>query len=309
MPQNPHGKVKQRMEMVPLSNEQHLIGIRNYIDKMPSLSTRVTKVLEICNLPNPLPNDLNRIISFDPVLTSQVLRLINSAYYSLPNQITSLTRAIIMLGINTVKNLALSTAILGYLGKNNSLQWSPMDQFWKHSICVGATAKALAVHQGIDAGGREEYFVAGLIHDLGKVPLSNRSPEEYRQAVSLARLEQGPLHQAERTVYGHDHCRVGQLIADKWQLSGPLRDALQFHHDPAAAPASTQRVVVTVALANFYANLYDIGSAGDIFPSHRGIAQALEIAKMSWLDIQALHDTVQREIENAQIFLQISKEA
>jgi HD-like signal output (HDOD) protein len=297
------------MEMVPLSSEQHLVRIRNYIDKMPSLSTTVTKVLEICNLPNPLPNDLNRVISLDPVLTGQVLRLINSAYYSLPNQITSLTRAIIMLGINTVKNLALSTAVLGYLGKTQSLQCLPMDQFWKHSICVGVTAKALAAHLGIDPGSREEYFVAGLLHDLGKVPLSNRSPEEYRQAVSLAGLEQGPLHQAEMTVLGLDHGLVGRLIGNKWQLSEPLQDTLQFHHDPAAASTSTRRLVVLVALANDYANLYDIGSAGDPFPQPRKIAQALEIANLRWLDIQALHETVHREIENARIFLQISKEA
>ncbi|MDA8163467.1 MAG: HDOD domain-containing protein [Desulfobacteraceae bacterium] len=297
------------MEMVPLSSEQRLIRIRNYIDKMPSLSTTVTKVLEICNLPNPLPNDLNRVISLDPVLTGQVLRLINSAYYSLPNQITSLTRAIIMLGINTVKNLALSTAVLGYLGKTHSLQCLPIDQFWKHSICVGVTAKALAAHKGIDPGLREEFFVAGLLHDLGKVPLSNRSPEEYKQAIALADLEQGALRQAEMTTLGLDHGAVGRLIAEKWQLSDPLRDTLQFHHDPAAAPAGNRRVVILVALANIYANLYDIGSAGDAFPQPRKIALALKMAKMTWPEIQGLHDTVHSEVEKAQVFLQISKEA
>ena len=94
------------MNAAPLTNEQRFKLVQRYIDKMPSLSTTVTKVLEICNKPNTSPNDLNRVISLDPVLTGQVLKLINSAYYSLPNQITSLTRAIIMLGLNTVKNLA-----------------------------------------------------------------------------------------------------------------------------------------------------------------------------------------------------------
>ena len=101
-------------------DESRLQVIRDYIDRMPSLSTTVTKVLEVCNKPNTAPNDLNKVISLDPVLTGNVLKLINSAYYSLPNQITSLARAIIMLGINTVKNLALSTAILGTLKSSQS---------------------------------------------------------------------------------------------------------------------------------------------------------------------------------------------
>jgi HD-like signal output (HDOD) protein len=296
------------MKMEPSTN-QGLNRIRNSIDNMPSLSTTASKVLEICNLPQPSPNDLNKVISLDPVLTGQVLKLINSAYYSLPNHITSLTRAIIMLGLNTVKNLALSTTILGYLGKNNPFRCLPMELFWKHSICVGATAKVMAAHKGIDAGFREDYFVAGLLHDLGKVPLSNLAPEEYNQALSLASLEQGPLHQAELTVLGIDHGVVGGLIAEKWRLNGLLRETLQFHHDPDQANEASRDLVTLVALADIYANLYEFGSAGNDFPNGRKIARILELAAMSWRDVQDLHDLVHGEIEKAQIFLQISKGA
>jgi HD-like signal output (HDOD) protein len=297
------------MNMEPLTRDQRLIRIKNSIDKMPSLSTTVSKVLEICNLPHPSPNDLNKVISLDPVLTGQVLKLINSAYYSLPNHITSLTRAIIMLGINTVKNLALSTAILGYVGKNNPSRCLPMDLFWKHSICVGVTAKAMAAHKGIAAGFREEYFVAGLLHDLGKVPLSNLGPEAYNQALALAKLEQGPLYQAELAVLDIDHGTVGRLIGEKWQLNDLLKEALQFHHDPDQAPEASRDLVTLVALADAYANLYDIGSAGNPFPNARKIARILELAEMSWGDVQDLNDLVQAEIEKAQIFLQVSKGA
>jgi HD-like signal output (HDOD) protein len=96
--------------------------IQSYVSKMPPLPVTVSKVLEICNNPKTSPVDLNQVISLDPVLMGKVMRLINSAYYSLPNQITSLVRAIIMLGINTVKNLALSTAVLSTLGKASDFQ-------------------------------------------------------------------------------------------------------------------------------------------------------------------------------------------
>ena len=97
--------------------ERILAIIQAYIAKMPSLPITVSKILQIANDPKTSPSDLNMVISLDPVLMGRVMKLINSAYYSLNNQITSLVRAIIMLGINTVKNLALSTAVLGQLSK------------------------------------------------------------------------------------------------------------------------------------------------------------------------------------------------
>lgn len=124
--------------------EKNLRIVALYINKMPSLPTSVAKVMEISNDPNASPADLNRVISIDPVLMGRVMKLINSAYYGLNQRITSLVRAIIMLGINTVKNLALSTAILGNLGGKEHFQALNMDGFWRHSLCVGVTAKQIA---------------------------------------------------------------------------------------------------------------------------------------------------------------------
>ncbi|MDR0496536.1 MAG: HDOD domain-containing protein, partial [Treponema sp.] len=86
-------------------------SLKDFIKNMPSLPTSVTKVMEICNNPQTSPADLNQVISLDPVLMGRVLKLINSAYYGLGQQVKSLARAIIMLGMNTVKNLALSSAV------------------------------------------------------------------------------------------------------------------------------------------------------------------------------------------------------
>ena len=132
--------------------------IRVFVDKMPSLSTTVGKVLEICSRTDTAPNDLNKVISLDPVLTGQVLKLINSAYYSLMNKVTSLTHAIIMLGLNTVKNLALSTAIIRCVGQAKKSKALPIKEFWAHSIGVGVTAKLLAAERGLPLAEREEFL-------------------------------------------------------------------------------------------------------------------------------------------------------
>ena len=134
-----------------LEKENLLKVIGAYIQKMPSLSTTVSKILEICRDPKTSPTDLNRVISIDPVLMGRVMRLINSAYYSLPNKITSLIRAITMLGINTVKNLALSTAVLASIGSKDNFAALDMDGFWRHSLCVGVTAKLIAKKRNVDS--------------------------------------------------------------------------------------------------------------------------------------------------------------
>jgi HD-like signal output (HDOD) protein len=292
----------------PLNTQEELFRkLRDFIDRMPSLSTTVTKVMEVCNQPNTSPNDLNRVIALDPVLTGHVLKLINSAYYSLPNQVTSLTRAIIMLGLNTVKNLALSTAVLGTIGKETSRCLS-MDTFWTHSICVGVTAKALAAEKKIPVANREEYFVAGLLHDLGKIPLSNCFPQQYQQALDLADLQRCSLVRAEKMIFGFDHRLTGRMIGEKWQLSPAMIACLTHHHNPESVADEIRPLVATVALANLYANMFEIGSAGDIHQEVPVVDQIIAAAGMAWPRVAALLPTVLAEIEKAQIFLQITKE-
>ncbi len=286
-------------------NTEKIQQINEYIDRMPSLSTTVTRVLEICNKPNTSPNDLNRVISLDPVLTGQVLKLINSAYYSLPNQITSLTRAIIMLGLNTVKNLALSTAILGTLKKSEAGMVMSMDAFWTHSICVGVTAKALAHRKGVHVTMLEEFFVAGLLHDLGKIPMCARFSGEYEEVIELAVLEQGPLERAELLVFGFDHGEVGGMIAEKWQLNDPLVESLRYHHEPAMTQEHKQ-IVSYVALANLYANVYELGGGGNRYVGEYFVGHITKMAGVSWQELDDMKELIEREIEKAQVFLQVS---
>ncbi len=294
------------MEILDPAAEAYLTKIRTYIDRMPSLSTTVTKVLEVCNQPNTSPNDLNRVISLDPVLTGQVLKLINSAYYSLPNQITSLTRAIIMLGLNTVKNLALSTAILGSVGKEGMTCLS-MDQFLAHSICVGVSAKAIATLRKTPAALREEYFVAGLLHDLGKIPLSNCFPEDYKRVLELANMQRCSLLRAEEMIFGFDHRMTGRIIARKWQLNDNMIETLWFHHTPAKASDENKTLVTTIALANLYANIFEIGTAGDLFHEPVMVQQIITDSGLNWNDVAALYTTVEQEVEKAQVFLEVTK--
>jgi HD-like signal output (HDOD) protein len=277
--------------------DKRLAIIQTYINRMPSLPITVSKILQICNDPKTSPADLNQVISLDPVLMGRVMKLINSAYYSLNNQITSLVRAIIMLGINTVKNLALSTAVLGNLGKKSNFQALNIDGFWRHSLCVGVTAKLIAQRRKRDPKSLEEYFVAGLLHDIGKIPLNNKLPTEYVAGLALTDREHMPLYLAEERTMEVNHCEVGRLIIKSWNLGAQMGDTIFFHHFLDSYPGTHR---------DYLANANNIGFSGDRYPEKLPDFVFTELG-ISWDDLEAIEDLVTKEIEKAKIFLQVAE--
>ena len=275
--------------------------IEKFIRRIPSLSTTVGKVLEICSRADASPNELNKVIALDPVLTGQVLKLINSAYYSLVNKVTSLTRAITMLGLNTVKNMALSTAIIRTVSGAKKSKILPTKKFWAHSISVGVSAKLLAQVKDIPLMEREEYFISGLLHDLGKIPFD----DDYIHVLGKAKREQIPLIEAERELLGIDHQEVGLMIAEKWKLNKAISSCIGNHHDLDKLDAEYQRQAAFVALGNVYSAIYDIGFAGDMYPAESEIERLLDLTDLSWQEFADIRDDIDIEIDKAQIFLQI----
>jgi HD-like signal output (HDOD) protein len=288
-----------------MSGKKHLQRIHKFITNMPSLSTTVTKVLEICNSPDASPNDLNRVISYDPVLSGQLLKLINSAYYGVACKVSSLTRAIIMLGMNTVKNMVLTTSILASLKGSQISKQINIDAFWAHSLCVGVVAKTLAKELQVPATEREAYFLAGLMHDLGKIPMMASFPELYFQAVQSSDTDGLTLYAAERLHFGLDHCQVGRLVGAKWQLSPEMLPAIGSHHQIIEPSTSQTTQWLYTALANQLANHLNIGSTG------KGVVDSVLFGdlldRLGW-PVEALYHlepTIAAEIQKAKIFLQI----
>ncbi len=290
-----------------MNAEANLTRVKNYIAKIPSLPVTVSKVLEICNNPATSPVDLNKVISLDPVLMARVLKLINSAYYGLSNQVTSLARAIIMLGINTVKNLALSTAVLGNLGKKDNFQALNMQGFWRHSLCVGVTAKLIAKKRKIDPKILEEYFIAGLLHDIGKIPLNNTLTTEFIEAMTAADKDHRPLNRSEKDFIGYDHSEVGVIIGEAWKLGAGILDVVKYHHSLDAYEGDNRQLLYTVSVANFFSNTNEIGFSGSRFPEPVR-SEVLSYLGIDWDYLDDLGDEVIQEIEKAQIFLKISEE-
>jgi len=289
-----------------LEKNKVLYIIKAYIERMPSLPTTVAKILEICNDPKTSPTDLNKLISLDPVLMGKVMKLINSAYYSLFQKVTSLVRAIIMLGINTVKNLALSTAVLANISSKDSFHALDMEGFWKHSICVGSTAKLIAKKRKINAKYLEEYFIAGLFHDIGKVPLNNKLAKDYIEALAEADKMRLPLYFAEQHFWSLDHSEVGMLIIENWKLSKDIADVVSYHHDLTDYQGEYQDILYTVAVANYFANTSELGFAGDRYPEKIS-DEVFTYLEIDWSYLESIEEDIKNEITRAQIFLEVVK--
>jgi HD-like signal output (HDOD) protein len=284
---------------------KYLVRLNRYIDSMPSLSITVSKILEVTKNPQVTAKDLNKVISLDPVLVGKVLKLVNSAYYGLSNKVTSLVTAIIMLGINTIKNLALSTAVLGNMRKGSSFKTLNVDGFWRHSIGVGATSKLIATKIGIPANRTEEYFIGGLLHDIGKIPLNVIFEEEYLRAIQQADMHKSQLIEMEKELIGITHCEVGKMIGEKWRLTDETYECILYHHDPNMASEKNFKLVSSVYIANIYCNLNEVGFSGnrytkkieDYLLSSVGVTE-------EYLD--EILESISAEIEKASVFLQVS---
>lgn len=279
--------------------------LKDHIKTMPSLPTSVTKVLEICNNLQTSPADLNQVISLDPVLVGRVLKLINSAYYGLGQPVTSLIRAIIMLGINTVKNLALSTTVIENLSAKKVSQGLDMEGFWRHSLCVGVSAKLLARQRGIESKFIEEFFTAGLLHDIGKIPLNAVFSKDYMLTISTADRERKSLLKAEENTLGMNHCAAGAFISEAWKLEGGIGDIIAHHHNLESYSGEYVDLLYTVAAANHFAALSDLGFSGDRHPASLPalVWDTLNVDRDVFCNIET---SVRSEIEKAEIFLKIS---
>jgi len=198
------------------------------VESMPAFPKSVQRILELTRDVNSTPKDLVEVIDKDPVVTVKILKVVNSAYYGLPKQITSIGHAVVYLGFNTIKNLALSIAAIGMLPKANAAEFD-VDEYLLHSLATAGLAKKLAARlRDIDA---MDCFIAGLLHDFGKVVFAQFMPTEFRLALKDSKTNNLSLHDALRIHIGADHAMVGAMLVEKWRFAPELIEAIR-HQSP-----------------------------------------------------------------------------
>ncbi|MGR3177703.1 MAG: HDOD domain-containing protein [Candidatus Anammoxibacter sp.] len=199
------------------------------VEKMPAFPQSVNRVIELSSDINSSHKDLVAVIEHDPVMTLKVLKLINSPYFGLAREVTSVNYAVVYVGLNTVKNLAISIASIGMLPRDNDAGLN-IDQFLYHAISTAALAKVLAKHMSVPDIEASDYFVSGLLHDFGKIVFAQFMPEEFKKVLSLQRQFAKCSVDAEKEVIGADHAHVGKLLGEKWSLAPAVIEGITLHH-------------------------------------------------------------------------------
>lgn len=216
---------------------------------LPSMPDVVQHLLALLEDPNCSLGEVARTISTDPSIALKTLRLVNSAYYGLGQQVTTVEHAVVLLGVKVIKNLALTATVFDTIG-------DCADVFLRH--CVGCGVAMKALYQTTPLSGlvdsAEEVFVLGLLHDIGKVIFSEYLPEgmdEVEQRVASTNM---PWYQAERAVIGVDHATLGGRLAHQWRLPNRIVYSISGHHDPDASPEEHRALASYLALANYICN-------------------------------------------------------
>ena len=197
------------------------------VDRMPAFPKSVHKILELTRDVNCSPKDLVQVIETDPVVTVKILKVVNSPYYGLPKRITSVGHAVVYMGVNSVKNLALGIAAIGMLPKDNTTGFDAQ-QYLLHSLATAGIARLLAAR--VDNADPSDCFIAGLLHDFGKVVFAQFMPGEFRKALEYSQADGSSLHLALRKIIGTDHAVVGAMLVEKWRFAPALVQAIRHQY-------------------------------------------------------------------------------
>ncbi len=242
-----------------VQSAQRVKKITDSLISLPTLPTVTSKILELVDNPKTSAGQLSSAIMQDQVLTAKILKMANSAFYGFPREISTVKLAIVVLGFEKVKEMGLSLSVLTLFRADGSSKYFDISLFWQHAIAVGAATRVLARETCYRLAG--EAFVAGLLHDLGKIILNQYLAKEFAEIQSLVHEKNHSLAEAERKILGVDHAEVGAWLAERWNLPLHLVEAIKFHEHPEFCPKHME-LPLLVYLGNFLAHRANLGKSG-----------------------------------------------
>jgi HD-like signal output (HDOD) protein len=203
--------------------------------------------------------DIAKVIREDPGLTARLLRIVNSAFYSFPSKVETISQAVTIVGTQQLGALALATSVMNMF-KGIPEEFVNMDSFWKHSIGCGLAARTIATYRR--EANAERFFVAGMLHDVGRLILYTKIPDRAREVLQQARDGEKLLYEVEREVFGFTHAVAGGVLMQSWRLPASLEEAVMFHHNPRAATRFPAEAAI-VHVSDIIAHALQLGSSGE----------------------------------------------
>jgi len=230
------------------------------VEDFPTLPTIYSALLDLLSNTDSKVSDVANLISKDQATVIKILKTANSAYYGFNKEIDNITSAITLLGFYEIKNIVMSLTFINLFKHTKLNQYiNPVD-YWKHSIGVAIIARRLGISSNAQV--TENYFLAGLLHDIGKLICYLYFTTDYGKALQYAKTHRISMLDAEQRVLGFNHQDIGDEIAMKWKLPNDIRNAIKYHHS-GIVPNKFEPQTGAVHLANIAVKILNLGNSGN----------------------------------------------
>ncbi|MBW2011771.1 MAG: HDOD domain-containing protein, partial [Deltaproteobacteria bacterium] len=235
------------------NQEKRIHKIKN-LKNLPTLPQILIKLIEACNNEETTHKELSEIISKDPSLSAKIMRLVNSSYLGLNTRIKTIEQAVVYLGSDAIRNMAISASVVQVFSHVKGDSLFSLNRFWRHSLMCASIARKIAKESSYEYP--EEAFLSGLLHDIGKLVLWVNFKEDYPEI--LKDCEENPeLFIGAEMRLGTTHCEVGAFLIRQWKFNPLVADAVLYHHEPVDKILHALPLVKIVYVANILCVKYD----------------------------------------------------
>lgn len=213
----------------PEKTREHILNILSRTTDILTLPYVVHEILDITSGKNSSASDLTNIIESDPALTTRILSIANSSCYGFVKKISTISHAVVVLGFQEIQNIALSMSVIQMFDRRGSVF---TEKLWRHCYAVGVGTRMMASYFNLKLDGK--YFVGGLLHDVGKIFLSQYLPEMFHELLAAMESQDNRMtyHTLEEAYFGITHAEVGGRLLESWMFPQDIADAVSFHHNP-----------------------------------------------------------------------------
>ncbi|HEX2967196.1 MAG TPA: HDOD domain-containing protein [Syntrophorhabdaceae bacterium] len=238
------------------------LRLERIIDFLPPIPVIMTELMQTLADENADMNDLAKIISKDPSMSVNVLKIANSAFYRLPYKVATVDHAVRMLGLKEISMICISCGAYHALMPARGAQTFNLEDFWKHSVATGAMTRKICSE--FHTGDRSIGYFLGLLHDIGKIILDRFAHDIYTIVIQTTFEECISMIEAEKRLIGESHDVIGAFVMNKWKFPEVFADAAKYHHSVAESPEHNRTMIAAVALADQLARVRCFGFGGDM---------------------------------------------
>ncbi|MCK5665266.1 MAG: HDOD domain-containing protein [Thiotrichaceae bacterium] len=252
---------QKRIEIMDFGGPSNIDLLVSEVDKLVSLPDVYYRLEALIEHPTSTVTDFAGVLASDPDLCARLLSLANSAFYSFPASIETVDKAVQIIGVRQVRELVLATSIIKVFEKM-PLGMINMKSFWEHSVAVGVLAKSIGQYCNISQP--ERFYVAGLLHDIGRLVFYIKMPGLMHELLIQREAKEACLYKLEQESLGYSHAEAGGRLLENWRVPESIHEPVSFHHKPEQSLDFTQ-VTAAVHIADVWVNKNQVGTSGERF--------------------------------------------